>query len=165
MARPCLCCNHPERAAIDAALVGGVNAETISKQYGISKQALWRHRDAHLPKAAIEAAKIERAEAEGRRGATLLEQAHELLDKARDLLAKAEDSGDIQTALRGVKEARECLVFIGRLTGDVEPDQINITLNANFISFQQLIIEALAPYPDARAAVAARLAHMGDEAP
>jgi hypothetical protein len=119
----------------------------------------------HLPKAAIEAAKTERAEAEGRRGATLLEQAHELLDKARDLLTKAEQTGDYQTALRGVKEARECLVFIGRLTGDVEPDQINITLNANFISFQQIVIEALAPYPDARGAVAARLAHLGEQSP
>ncbi|WP_442756731.1 hypothetical protein ACNHKD_09135 [Methylocystis sp. JAN1] len=165
MARPCLCCNHPERDKIDAAIVGGVNAEAISKQYGITKQALWRHRSAHLPKAAIEAAKAERAEAEGRRGATLLEQAHELLDKARDLLAKAEDSGDIQTALRGVKEARECLVFIGRLTGDVEPDAINIVVHAQFVNFQQLIIDALAPYPDARAAVAARLAHISEQAP
>lgn len=165
MARPCLCCNHPERAAIDAALVGGAPLYEVSERYGISKTSILRHTRSHLPKAAIEAAKIERAEAEGRRGATLLEQAHELLDKARDLLAKAEDSGDIQTALRGVKEARECLVFIGRLTGDVEPDAINIVVNAQFVSFQQLIIDALAPYPDARAAVAARLAHISEQAP
>ncbi|HEY8095197.1 MAG TPA: hypothetical protein VIE65_03775, partial [Methylobacter sp.] len=76
MGRRCNVCANPERAAIDAALVAGERADAISLRFGIHKQSLWRHRDAHLPKATLEAGQQAIAEAEGKRGLTLLEQAH-----------------------------------------------------------------------------------------
>jgi hypothetical protein len=108
------------------------------------------------------AAKTERDEAEGQRGLTLLEQAQGLLDKAQSLLGKAEDTGDFSTALQGVRQARECLVFIGRLQGDIQPDNINIIFNNPvWVNLQTVILAALSDEPSARAKVIEALANHG----
>lgn len=161
MARPCLCCTHPERAALDAALVAGETQRSIAKRFGITTTSVLRHVRAHLP-TAMGAAKTERDEAEGQRGLTLLEQAQGLLDKAQSLLGKAEDTGDFSTALQGVRQARECLVFIGRLQGDIQPDNINIIFNNPvWVNLQTVILAALSDEPSARAKVIEALANHG----
>ena len=43
----CSVCNHPERPAIDQALVGGATLAAVSKKYNLSTSALDRHK-AHL---------------------------------------------------------------------------------------------------------------------
>jgi hypothetical protein len=48
MPRVCTICTHPERAAIDQALVGGESAPRIAAKYRVSEDAVTRHR-AHIP--------------------------------------------------------------------------------------------------------------------
>ena len=49
MARTCTVCSHPERARIDKALVAVQNPyRDIARQYGLSKDALLRHKADHL---------------------------------------------------------------------------------------------------------------------
>jgi hypothetical protein len=47
MPRVCTICTHPERAAIDQALVGGESAPRIAAKYRVSEDAVTRHR-AHM---------------------------------------------------------------------------------------------------------------------
>jgi hypothetical protein len=48
---PCLCtiCTHPARATIDDGLVTGQSLRALSAAYGLSKSAVDRHKDSHLP--------------------------------------------------------------------------------------------------------------------
>ena len=46
--RACNACDHPERAAIDSALLRGLSLRTVAGRYGISSSALYRHRRRHV---------------------------------------------------------------------------------------------------------------------
>ena len=49
MPRPCSICVHPEREAINKALVVNEPLRDIAGRYGTSKSSLERHKDEHLP--------------------------------------------------------------------------------------------------------------------
>src|SRR5688500_1880811 len=111
MPRPCSVCAHPERDAIDKALVAGVANRRIAAQYAVSEQAIRRHRAEHLPE------KLAKAEAatEVAQADDLLREVRALRSKAYGLLLKAEAAGDYRTALAGVREARGCLELLAEL--------------------------------------------------
>jgi hypothetical protein len=105
--RPCLVCNHPERAEIDKLLViAGHSLKPISDRFGIPTRPLGNHRDNHIPTPAMAAGTHAVEAAEGARGIDLRASADELRGKAMGLLAKAEASGDLRTALQGVAGSR-----------------------------------------------------------
>jgi hypothetical protein len=75
------------------------------------------------------------------------------------LLAKAEEDGDLRTALAGVREAARCLELVAKMTGLIDQTvQVNIALSAEFTMIRTTILAALAPHPEARAAVVSALA-------
>ncbi len=49
MPRLCTICTHPARATIDEGLVTGQSLRALSAAYGLSKSAVDRHKDSHLP--------------------------------------------------------------------------------------------------------------------
>ncbi len=51
MPRRCTICTHKQRAEIDQALVARQSVRAISRQFSVSKDALLRHHDDHLPAA------------------------------------------------------------------------------------------------------------------
>lgn len=154
MPRTCTICTHAERAAIDAALIANEPYRHIAARFATSTGALQRHKDDHLP------ATLARAEAatETARGDSLLAQVQALKGKAISLLLKAEAAGDYRTALSGIREARACLELLAEMEGELNrAPQVNIILSPEWTRLRAVIIGALAPYPDARLAVAARL--------
>jgi hypothetical protein len=67
----CTVCSHPQRGAIDRALVEGQSAPQIAAKYReISDDAVRRHAESHIPPALAKAA----ADSEGRTAAATLEQ-------------------------------------------------------------------------------------------
>lgn len=48
MPRPCSVCTHPQRQAIDQALIAGAVFRNIARRFGTSTTAVHRHRHAHL---------------------------------------------------------------------------------------------------------------------
>jgi len=63
MPRVCTVCDHPERAAIDLALVGGEAFRDIAGRSGLAKSAIGRHRADHLPATLADAAEPDKAAA------------------------------------------------------------------------------------------------------
>lgn len=161
--RKCGPCHHKDRALIDRQIVDGRPMLRIAEEFGVSQQALLRHRDhSHLP---IAAAAAEREEADGARGLDLLASAGELREKALALLAQAEAAGDLKTAMQGIRECSRVLELMGKLRGVIdESATINILVAPQLIAVQQQILIALAPFPDARAAVVAALGSIGGPA-
>ena len=49
MPRSCTICEHPEREAIDRALVGETSNLSVSSLFGVSESAVLRHKANHLP--------------------------------------------------------------------------------------------------------------------
>jgi len=164
MPQSCSICIHPDRAAIDAALVRGESLRDIAGQHALSKSALARHKLEHLPVHLVrakEAATVADAD-------SLLREVGALRAKAVHLLLAAERSGDLRTALAGVREARGCIELLARLLGELrDGPTVNVTISPAWIAIRAEIVGALAPYPDARIAVAERLAALeggpGDE--
>jgi len=158
MPRTCTVCTHPQRDAIDRALVAGESIRGLSSLYIVSQSALARHRDNHLPATLVRA----EAAAEVARGDDLLDQVDQLLRWARGIIAEAAKAKDLRTALQGIREARGCLELMGQLMGELEKGQtVNVLVMPEWIEVRAVVVGALAPYPEARAAVATALEGMG----
>jgi acetylornithine/succinyldiaminopimelate/putrescine aminotransferase len=152
MPRKCSVCTHPDRVAIDEALVGGTAISALSAKYrDISEDALGRHKANHLPaKLVMAQAAEEVAQAD-----TLLGQVQNLQARTLAILGQAEGAGALRTALGAIREARGNLELLGKLAGEIdERPQVNILVAPQV---QYVILSALEPYPEARIAVAESL--------
>ncbi len=155
MARTCTVCSHPEREAIDRALVDGQSSGKLAGRYRtLDERAIRRHRSNHLPTTLARAREAE----EVSRADDLLDQVRGLQDRALTILGKAENAGELRTALGAIREARGNLELLAKLLGELdERPQVNILVSPEWIAVRAVVLEPLAPYPEARAAVAGRL--------
>jgi hypothetical protein len=159
MPRTCTVCRHPERAEIDRELVARAPFRNIAARSGLATSSLVRHFDDHLP---AELAKAEDAR-QAADATDLLKEVKILRGKAYALLLAAEREGDYRTALAGVREARGCLELLAELVGELDrKPQMNILISSEWLAVRACLLQALAPYPDARAAVATRLLALED---
>ncbi len=154
MPRTCTICAHPDRPAIDAALVAGEAYRHIAARFGTSTGALQRHKDEHLPAALVlasEAGQVAHAD-------DLLAQVRDLQRRTLGILDGAEKAGDRRTALAAIREARGNLELLGRLAGELnDRPTINVVLSPEWLRVRAVVIGALSPFPEARAVVAGEL--------
>jgi transposase-like protein len=153
MARTCTVCSHPEKEEIDRLLVRGDSIAGIARDFAVSEDALKRHFDNHVPKtlAASPSAK-EITDAD-----KLLSEIEEVKNRALRLLDKAENAQDTRVygpPSQYLKEFREYVRLMAELSGKLAAQpQITIINHPQWIELRTVIIEALDPYPDAKAAV------------
>ena len=154
MPRTCTVCVHPNREDVESLLLEGTPLRTIADRWSVSKTALIRHRDEHLPDRLLRA-----------RDAEEVATADNLLSDLRDLQqatlrilrANEQIHEDHGVALRAIGEARRNLELLARLTEMLGPDTevtVNVAIDARV---QTVILSALEDYPAARIAVAAAL--------
>ncbi len=154
MARRCTICTHKSRADIDQALVARNRFRTISDQFGVSKSALLRHSDDHLPAALVKA----QAATEAAQADALLAQVVDLRDKALGVLDTAQGSEDLRAAIGAIREARGCVELLAKLAGQLkDAPTVNILVSSEWQGLQAVILQALEPHADARLAVAEAL--------
>lgn len=154
MARPCAICTHKHRAEIDKALVEGMSFRNISRRYGMSIAAVSRHKAEHLPADILQAKQA----GEVARADDLLAQIRDLKDRAILILMQAERSKSYTIALGAIRETRQTLKLLGKISGELdERPQLNILVSPAWISIRDELVKTLAPFPQARAAVAERL--------
>lgn len=159
MPRSCNVCSHPDREAIDEALVGGIAFPALVAKYRVSKDSLSRHKANHLPaKLVMAQAAVEVAEADD-----LLDQVRSLQARTLAILEAAEGSSQHRTALAAIREARSNLELLAKLLGELdERPQINMLVSAEWLELRAVIVGALEPHPDARGAVLAAIEGMGN---
>jgi hypothetical protein len=136
-------------------LVNGKPFRNIAERFGTSASALTRHKAEHIPAAMAQArSAAEVAQADG-----LVDQLVRLRADARRIEEKAEETGDLRTALMGIRELVRILELTAKLVGELdERPQVNVLVAPEWLAVRSVLLEALRPYPDARQAVAARLA-------
>jgi hypothetical protein len=159
MGRNCVTCMSPRRAAIDAQLAGGEPLAAVARRYKLTPDALRRHRNAHLSKAIVAVA-IEQYGLESAASAyesTVL-RLEGLVDRLEGLLTVAEDRKSLMGGANIAREIRSSLELIARLRGELDTRPVHTTVNvlasSEFSTVVSKLIEALAPYPEARLAAA-----------
>ncbi|HEU4700688.1 MAG TPA: hypothetical protein VFS40_16000 [Gemmatimonadales bacterium] len=155
MPRRCTVCAHPERDAIDAALVADRDGNRrIASQHGLSEIAVRRHRENHLPETLAKAAEAE----EAARGDDLLTEMVDLHRRTLAVLAAAEQSKEHRLALGAIREARGNLDLRAKLEGKLRDGAtVNLQMAGDVRELLGRVLRALEPYPEARLAVAAAL--------
>ncbi len=157
MPRVCTICTHKSRPEIDQTLIARRPFRDIAGQYGVSKSALVRHHDDHLPAALVKAQDAtEAAQADA-----LLAQVVDLRDKALAVLGKAEEADDLRAAVSAIREARGCVDLLGKLAGQLkDAPTVNLILMPEWRQLQVAILAALEPHIEARLAVASALSEI-----
>ena len=154
MPRVCTICTHKRRPEIDKALVARRPFRDIAGQYSVSKSALVRHHDDHLPAALVKAQDA----SEAAQADALLAQVIDLRDRAIGILDKAGESDDLRAATAAIREARGCVELLGKLAGELkDAPTINVILMPEWRQLQATILAALEPHAEARLAVASAL--------
>ncbi len=157
MPRRCTVCTHKMRSDIDRALVERQPFRAIARQYSVSKDALIRHHDDHLPASLVKAQEA----TEAARADALLAQVVDLRDKALGVLKKAETADDLRTAVSAIREARGCVELLGKLAGQLKDSPtINVILMPEWRQLQAAVLAALEPHAEARLAVASALSEL-----
>ena len=154
MPRNCSVCTHTGRDAINAALVSHEPFRKIADRYGLSHQALMRHKAEHVPVSLAKAAAAKETALAG----DLLSQVQQLRDKAAAILDAAEQAGDLRTALLGIREARACVELLAEMEGELNRSPVtNILIAREWLQVRAVLLHALSEYPEARASVARAL--------
>jgi hypothetical protein len=151
MTRTCTVCRHPKHEAIDAALLRLEPTQTVAKRFGLVGQSVARHKANHLAPALAASAKVRDA----LRVEDLIAQVVALNKKVDAVLSQAEGDRDMAMVLKGVREARENVLALGRLLGEISDATVtvNVLQAPQFIAVRAKIILALAKWPEARRAV------------
>jgi|ERR1017187_1628557 hypothetical protein len=153
MSRACTVCAHPKVEEINAEVARGLSNRDTARRFKVSKSAVDRHREHILEvlSRATEAKEVASAD-------HLLAEVEALRIRAMSLLEKAEGESAFTAAAGLMREARGCLELLGRLAGELrEGPVVNIVAAPEWTSLRETILVALAPFPEARLAVAEAL--------
>lgn len=159
MPRTCSVCGHDDRPAIDAALVGGEPNRRIAARFNVTEQALRRHQMAgHVSAAIVQAA----AETDVRHAIDVLAQLKAINGAALSVLRDARAVHDGDLALKAIDRIYRQIELQAKLLGELdERPTVNILVAPEWITTRAVLMDALAPWPDARAAAGDRLAALG----
>ena len=148
-------------------LVREESYRTIADQFGLSKTALIRHKESHIPDALIKA----QGAGEVAQADDLLSQVKALQAEAQSILGEARAAGDLRTALLGIGKARDCLELLFKVEGrlqDQQSVQVNVSMDIyrspEWLRVGRMLADVLRDYPDLRATVAAKLGDMVEAA-
>ena len=153
MGRQCTVCAHKDLEEINKLLLCSDSYRDLARQFGLSKDALARHKESHIPTELLKSNDIQ----EIVKADVLLVQLGEIREKTLSLLDKAERAADTRVygaPVAYLREVREQIKLLAELEGRLAAQpQITIVNNPQWVELRTLIITALEPYPDAKAAV------------
>ena len=152
MPRRCSICDSVNREAIDHMLVGrSAPFRAIARQFHVSKDALLRHHDDHLP-AVLARAQSARDQASADR---ILERLLSIHGVTLAILKEARASGNHNTALGAIARAEKQLELQAKLVGQLKDSPtVSVSLTTEFRAVQAAILNVLAPHPQLRVKVA-----------
>jgi hypothetical protein len=147
----CSVCAHPDRAAVDKALVTGASLRDVAGQFGLTKSSVERHQADHLPARLVKAAERQ----DVREALDVVAQLKAINAATLEVLRDAQASKDGELVLKATDRALKQIELQAKLLGDLDDrPQVNILISAEWAEIRLLILRALGPYPDARTAVA-----------
>ncbi len=154
MARTCTVCRHPDRPAIDMALINRRPFRDIARHFGVSKDATVRHFDDHLPATLAKAKEAE----DVAHAIDVVGQLRAINAATLAVLANARKVGDGDLALKAVDRVQRQIELQAKLLGELDERPQVVLANApEWLQVRTVLLDALRPHPEERQAVAARL--------
>jgi hypothetical protein len=154
MPRTCTVCSHDQRGAIEQEIAATTSAQKISALFRVSPDAVQRHKAEHLPKTLTEARKADDDE----RALDVVKQLRVINGVSLQILNEARQGKDPQTALKAVDRIHRQIELQAKLLGQLgDRPQINLLMAPEWLQVRTALLMALAPYTEARQAVAAAL--------
>ncbi len=156
MGRNCTICDDSRIDEIDRQCRIEKNIEKIATNFSISSQALRRHigKNHHIRDATTIPSTAEISKSED-----LLKEICNNYEEAKRLKGLAEAQNDLKTALLAVDKSLKCLELLAKIQGQIHEQNINIYQqnilinNPEWIDIRTKLLNALRPFPDAKAAV------------
>jgi len=155
MSQTCTVCRHPKVAEINQALVAGEPPRGLVPRYApLTKSSIERHKAEHLPQVLVKAKEAE----EVRQALNVVEQLKAINSATLSVLREARTMGSHVLQLQAVDRVLKQIELQAKLLGDLdERPQINILISPQWVTVRAVLMDALQPYPTARAEVAQRL--------
>ncbi len=150
MSRVCTICSHEQRDAIEDAFIDGMPKRRIAAHYGVTERAVRHHIREHLPELLSLARDAERAA----RADSLLDRIEALQSRTEATLSRVEETDNYSAIFRGISEMRSNLELVGEITKELNrTPTLNLYMSPEWIELRTLLITALEPHVEARAAV------------
>jgi hypothetical protein len=154
MPRRCTICHHEERDEIDRLLSGGGAIGPISAKWGVSTDALKRHKANHL----LPEMREKLAEDPELRDVDVLAEMKDLYRRMQSHLERVEETDNWQAIKAFHSEARADLELLAKLIGQLdERPVVNLNLSPEWLEMRVAIVGALDSHPEAKRAVLAAL--------
>jgi hypothetical protein len=157
----CTICSSDEREQIDQQLLAGVPLRQIASRFNRSKDAVRRHRVAHV--SAHLAAVV--AEQRARVGpATALDRVEELIERVTCVLDAAEQDGQAKLILDAAREIRALVELLARINGELReaPQLVVLEATPEWQRFRDALLSIAADYPEVEARVIPELEAVAD---
>jgi hypothetical protein len=119
--RTCTICKHPQRAEIDAAIVGRKDLQDVAKLYDVSKYSVQRHQT-HV----VELIARSPAGEDFGNALSLVGSIIKLEQETDEIFQKAKLSKDHKTCLAAIDRKQSLLEFRAKVSGELKPRQTNI---------------------------------------
>jgi hypothetical protein len=152
MPRVCTICNHPQRAAIEAAIVTGTVNSEIACKFDVGRMSIERHATNHLI-AAIKEAKQEQAVQSGSIALERMTRGEGIVDEILDEFWNEKKQKAPELALKALAELRRQVELRAKLEGELDEHSITITAIPEWRELRALLLDALAQHPQAKMAV------------
>lgn len=168
VSKTCTICQHDRRHQLELGLVHHVPARVLAVRFGVSKDALHRHRRNHLTPtqaAALLAAQkpsvvdleaLQASESEGLLANLVAQRA-----RLQGFSEMALDLGDVKAAVAVERSVTANLELVSKLLGMLvqrhEVRSTSILISPDYLALRAAIVKALQPFPEAARAVGAAL--------
>ena len=150
----CSICKREDIEKINRDLFSGrYTQQQVAEKYHVTPSTLCRHK-AHTKTQLIQA-----GEATASDQMTAIQRVSELDDRAEKLYQACLKKGDNLNAIRAIKEMRELVSLAARLSGELNQNVIHnhLHISPEWTVLRAAILQALQPYPEAKAALLAAL--------
>src|SRR5436190_12948787 len=137
MARTCTICVHHRRDSVDKALLRGEQLKAVARRYGVSDDALGRHRKHMQLVIAKAAAQVEQKDFAY--GSALLAEIGRIRADAERLQLESERRQDVRGALRAIHERLAVVELEAKLSRQIYTSQKNVTINLQAISPEEAV--------------------------
>jgi len=108
----CTICNHPQLDDINRALIEkSAPYRTIAHDFGVSEDALKRHKKNHLPKDLVRSQEVKQEV----RAKSIWQFFEDTEKKVREIIARAEEKQSYSVVMSGLKELRELVKLQAQL--------------------------------------------------
>jgi hypothetical protein len=178
----CQVCRHDERWRIELLRAGGASLDSLAEKFGVHRDAIFRHWRDHVSdemKAGYLAGPVQLEELAAKAadaGGSVLDHLNAVRTILMGHLANMTEAGDGRGAAYVAGRLTSTLEVIARISGElgalatnttynITNNQLVLTQHPAFLKLQASLLHALAPFPEARAAVVAALRELDADNP